>query len=414
MRANGYRKEVGRSFGDDEITDLFVKHGYQPLNLIIREEAGYISIDKEGYRSLCQTLEDILNKLENKEAIIKELSSSKINSGDDISTGELKTQLAELQYTNAKIKVDLMNRPDAKEFHKCQVKVRQLEMELDQYRSSVNDRMSDLFSCEQILENIGVLLNVESTDSIIPEIITLQHRVQQIDAIQEELTSVVNIVSGISPPCTPDDIYNHKHWHSICEQLQQWREDSSGIKMLQDVFSDLCHTMAKGDIHNSSPSFHHLTTRQMASLFRHWIRHETHLKSAQYGTLLAMVHHYQELFNVKSMDGIYPSMSIIYRQLQEATTARRNLYDILGDIHTWEGVVNSVWRLVQSRDSKFIISLHQHFPHLSGNEIIQQLSYYHSFFPTFYSLVTELQKILDVGSPSAILPAVKGLCFKKI
>ena len=53
---------------------------------------------------------------------------------------------------------------------------------------------------------------------------------------------------------------------------------------------------------------------------------------AQYGTLLAMVHHYQELFNVKSMDGIYPSMSIIYRQLQEATTARRNLYDILGNI----------------------------------------------------------------------------------
>ena len=40
-------KEVGRSFGDslktwenDEIIDLFVKHGYQPLNLIIREEAG--------------------------------------------------------------------------------------------------------------------------------------------------------------------------------------------------------------------------------------------------------------------------------------------------------------------------------------------------------------------------------------
>ena len=78
--------------------------------LFIVSCAGYISIDKEGYRSLCQTLEDVLNKLENKEAIIKELSSSKFNSGDDISTGELKTQLAELQYTNAKIKVDLMNR----------------------------------------------------------------------------------------------------------------------------------------------------------------------------------------------------------------------------------------------------------------------------------------------------------------
>ena len=40
-------KEDGRSFVDSlktwdnhEITDLFVKHGYQPLNLIIREEAG--------------------------------------------------------------------------------------------------------------------------------------------------------------------------------------------------------------------------------------------------------------------------------------------------------------------------------------------------------------------------------------
>ena len=43
---------------------------------------------------------------------------------------------------------------------------------------------------------------------------------------------MVNIVSDTSPPGTPNDIYSHKHWHSICEQLQQWREDLSGITVI--------------------------------------------------------------------------------------------------------------------------------------------------------------------------------------
>ena len=72
---------------------------------------------------------------------------------------------------------------------------------------------------------------------------------------------------------------------------------------------------------------------------------------------------------------------------------------MVGDIHTWEGVVNSVRRLVQSRDSKFIISLHQLFPHLSGNEWVMYCNhngynYFNSFSELFNSYHTIIASFL--------------------
>ena len=72
---------------------------------------------------------------------------------------------------------------------------------------------------------------------------------------------------------------------------------------------------------------------------------------------------------------------------------------MVGDIHTWEGVVNTVRRLVQSRDSKFIISLHQLFPHLSGNEWVMYCNhngynYFNSFSELFNSYHTIIASFL--------------------
>lgn len=53
------------------------------------------------------------------------------------------------------------------------------------------------------------------------------------------------------------------------------------------------------------------------------------LQSPTRHTLSCMVSHFQTLFDVKSLQGVYPRMNELYTRLGEATNAMRNLRDVL-------------------------------------------------------------------------------------
>ena len=55
------------------------------------------------------------------------------------------------------------------------------------------------------------------------------------------------------------------------------------------------------------------------------------LQSAQYGTLVGIVQYFQKLFDVRCLSGVFPAMNSVYRKVQEANSARRNLCEILGE-----------------------------------------------------------------------------------
>lgn len=46
-------------------------------------------------------------------------------------------------------------------------------------------------------------------------------------------------------------------------------------------------------------------------------------------TLSAMVSHFQKLFDVNSLNGVYPRMNEVYTKLGEMTNAMRNLHELL-------------------------------------------------------------------------------------
>lgn len=48
------------------------------------------------------------------------------------------------------------------------------------------------------------------------------------------------------------------------------------------------------------------------------------------GAVLDMVHHFQRLFDVQSLGGVYVAMTTAYRQLNEAHTAYRQLTKLVG------------------------------------------------------------------------------------
>lgn len=51
-------------------------------------------------------------------------------------------------------------------------------------------------------------------------------------------------------------------------------------------------------------------------------------------TLSSMVSHFQKLFDVTSLSGVYPRMNEVYTRLGEMTNMMRNLQDVLelGDL----------------------------------------------------------------------------------
>lgn len=46
-------------------------------------------------------------------------------------------------------------------------------------------------------------------------------------------------------------------------------------------------------------------------------------------TLFAIVSHFQKLFDVNSLNGVYPRMNEVYTKLGEMTNAMRNLQELL-------------------------------------------------------------------------------------
>ena len=60
---------------------------------------------------------------------------------------------------------------------------------------------------------------------------------------------------------------------------------------------------------------------------------------ARSSVLVDVVTHFQRLFDVPTLDGVYPRLSVLYQQLQEGKTALHNLHSLLG-----VGEIEKGWR----------------------------------------------------------------------
>ncbi|CDQ75504.1 unnamed protein product [Oncorhynchus mykiss] len=124
-----------------------------------------------------------------------------------------------------------------------------------------------------------------------------------------------------------------------------------------------------------------------------------------------MVSHFQKLFDITSLSGVYPRMNEVYTRLGEMTNAMRNLRDILAldDRAPLSEVVNQIASLVNSPEATS-----GHEPHvLLGtsdiDSIILKVKEHAVFFPAFYFLVQELLQTLDVDRLDDIMPVLRSL-----
>lgn len=126
------------------------------------------------------------------------------------------------------------------------------------------------------------------------------------------------------------------------------------------------------------------------------------LRSPTRYTLASMVSHFQKLFDIPSLSGVYPRMNEVYTRLGEMTNTMKNLRNILGldSKASPIDVVNQVSRLV---------SLDPGLGEADIDSIIIKVKQHDEFFPAFHKLVTEILKILGVSHLDDILPALESL-----
>lgn len=116
----------------------------------------------------------------------------------------------------------------------------------------------------------------------------------------------------------------------------------------------------------------------------------------------SIIAHFQKLFDVNSIEGIFPRMNEVYMYLGESHNLLNNLRDILGlePLCKSSDVVNAVAKLSKA---KHLLDVED----LPG--IIKRLDQYDEFFPAFQTLVSELKRILRVQEMDEILTAVTAL-----
>ncbi|XP_070711835.1 centrosomal protein of 70 kDa [Pempheris klunzingeri] len=133
------------------------------------------------------------------------------------------------------------------------------------------------------------------------------------------------------------------------------------------------------------------------------------LRSPTPHTLGSMVSHFQRLFDVSSLSGVYPRMNEVYTRLGEMTNTMRNLRDVLElDSRAPPAqLVNHVARLVSSTEGT--PGLQTLLGDADIDSVIVKVRQHEEFFPAFHGLITDILHTLGVSRLDDILPALTSL-----
>ncbi|XP_028254343.1 centrosomal protein of 70 kDa isoform X2 [Parambassis ranga] len=228
-----------------------------------------------------------------------------------------------------------------------------------------------------------------------------------------------HLLNEISAVVTPSQLHKQKlstaDFQTLVPTLELWAKQLHLLTDLQRSLNELFATLMpwqSGD--GGQNSAEAAKVEDMMLLVDTMLKNtstddEKILRSPTRYALGSMVSHFQKLFDVPSLSGVYPRMNKVYSQLGEMNNAMRNLRDVL-DLDNRASpaeVVNRVARLVSS--DKQAAGFHNLLGDADIDSIVSKVRQHEEFFPTFYSLITDILHTLDVSHLDDILPALKSL-----
>ncbi|XP_041637955.1 centrosomal protein of 70 kDa [Cheilinus undulatus] len=306
-----------------------------------------------------------------------------------------KTQINELKKEVERLKHELETRPTLKDVKFYKHKLRRLEIlhknnltrfPKDDGRLETSENISELCSkYQKILNDISAVV----TNPRAP-----------LRLLRQKAPS-----AGLEPA----------EFQTLVPTLEVWAQQLHLLKDLQQSLNQLTRTLTPWQTPDSAcNATETLKVEDMMLQVDTMLENtptvdEKVLRSPTRFTLGSMVSHFQKLFDVKSLSGVYPRMNELYTRLGEMTNAMRNLRDVL-DLDSRAPpaqIVNHVSRLVSSSEN--MTGLNNLLGDDDIDSIIVKVKQHDEFFPAFHTLIMDILDTLGVSHLDDILPAVKSL-----
>uniref|UniRef100_A0AAY4AV53 Centrosomal protein of 70 kDa n=2 Tax=Denticeps clupeoides TaxID=299321 RepID=A0AAY4AV53_9TELE len=356
---------------------------------------------------------------------------------------ETKAQKEELRGEIERLKTDLESRPTVKELKSYKHQLRRMDRILHQSNlksthakpvdvkkgntaelENLNHMQASI--CRAHLRNACLELDVQDVDQLVPALNSQALRADAALHFEKILIDVNTLLNSPRVPLHPlrqrrpqqpaNLPVQEEQFSAVLPTLEVWAEQLGFLKDLHRALNKLVQRLLPwqpvGDNNSSGDGMRVEDLMLMVdTLLEETSPGDKVLRSPTKNSLQSMVSHFQNLFDVPSLTGIYPRMNEVYTRLGEMTNAMRNLRDVLElDARAPPSeVVNCVARVVSPTETFTARLLHELLESGDIDSIISRLREHKEFFPAFHSLVLELMRNLDVQRIDEILPAVRAL-----
>ncbi|XP_031707560.1 centrosomal protein of 70 kDa isoform X1 [Anarrhichthys ocellatus] len=204
-------------------------------------------------------------------------------------------------------------------------------------------------------------------------------------------------------------------FHTVLPTLEVWAQQIRLLKDLQRALNQLTARLMPwqpcNGSHNAADA---VTVEDMLLLVDTMLENTSAdddkvLSSPTRYTLGSIVSHFQKLFDVTSLSGVYPRMNEVYSRLGETSNTMKNLRDVLqldSRVPPAE-VVNRVATLISS--TEHTAGLQDVLGDADIDRIIIKVKQHEEFFPAFHALIMDILQTLGVSQLDDILPALKCL-----
>ncbi|KAJ8255898.1 hypothetical protein COCON_G00197620 [Conger conger] len=354
---------------------------------------------------------------------------------------ETKAQKEELRGEIQRLKQDLESRPTVKELRSYKHQLKRMERIVQQSKSAtveegntvvVNTEVENLErlpapACRTYLKSACKELDVQDVSHLVPALKLRARRAESSLQLVRILSAIkTTLCNPRAPlqlhrqrPCrsSPNEDAEGAEFEELLPTVEIWAEQLFSLKELHCALRKLVQRLLPWQPAGGAVSPTDGVRVEELLLMVDTLLEETEksnpkeVRSPTKNSLRSMVSHFQKLFDVPSLSGVYPRMNEVYTKLGEMTNAMRNLRDVLqlDDRAPPSEVVNQVANQV-ARFSSSTSFNHQELQSLLGtsdiDSIILKLEEHAEFFPAFHTMVQELLHNLGVRDLDDIVPAV--------
>ncbi|XP_008974300.5 centrosomal protein of 70 kDa isoform X2 [Pan paniscus] len=372
---------------ESKIRKIHTQRQYKEDESQSEEENDYRNLDASPtYKGLLMSLQ---NQLKESKSKIDALSSEKLNLQKDLETRPTQHELRLYKQQVKKLEKALKKNVKLQELisHKKAEDTEKKDepSKYNQQQALIDQRYFQvLCSINSIIHNprAPVIIYKQSKGGVqnfnkdLVQDCGFEHLVPVIEMWADQLTSLKDLYKSLktlSAELVP--------WHNLKKQ-----DENEGIKVEDLLF--IVDTMLE-EVENK----------------------EKDSNMPNFQTLQAIVSHFQKLFDVPSLNGVYPRMNEVYARLGEMNNAVRNLQELLeldssSSLCVLVSTVGKLCRLINEDVNEQVMQV-------LGPEDLQSIIYkleeHEEFFPAFQAFTNDLLEILEIDDLDAIVPAVKKL-----